>query len=188
MSKILETLLTHMSISIPVILFIAAVVFPIVYFLLSKKTENTTDSYDKAAINNALIGAGINTKKENFQDSAIVYNSVDKIKNNFETFITTYFPFLDIKIMNDMLKNDYGVNKTIKEIISEHPDANLNMLIQAFLPQIILYLSSMLIIIIPISNYIYVLISIRIEEMVQTHTHILSLSKNEISSVNQIFH
>jgi hypothetical protein len=136
----------NLSGNLLIVLFIAVVVPIIVYLIVVsfKKTENTTDSYDKAAINNALIGAGINTKKENFQDSAIVYDSVDKIKNNFETFITTYFPFLDIKIMNDMLKNDYGVNKTIKEIISEHPDANLNMLIQSFLPQIILYLSSML--------------------------------------------
>lgn len=91
-----------------------------------KKTESTESSKerDNRLINDALKRSGIQTKNEPFQNNTdIVFDSYDKIKNNFDLFMNTYYPLMNINEMNDMLKTKYGVPKTMQELIMENLDA-----------------------------------------------------------------
>ena len=91
-------------------------------------TTTSSQTYNKDAVNKALIGSGIQTKTaEHFQNNQndIVYNSINIIKDNFESFINTYFPILDVNLMNKMLKDDYNVNKTMQEILNENSNISL---------------------------------------------------------------
>lgn len=97
------------------------------------KMLNTKDTKD-TTIKNALAAANVTilNGSEHFKD-IIVFDTIDKIKNNFETFITTFFPSLDINKMNDMLKNDYGINKSIQQIISSNNNIKMDLYLQIFM-------------------------------------------------------
>ncbi len=109
------------------------------YFIYKMSTNNSSDdelikkalasgnnSSDDELIKKALASGNITTlnTSEHFED--IVFDSIDKIKNNFETFINRYFSYLDVKLMNNMLKNDYGIDKSIQEIISNIPNIKMS--------------------------------------------------------------
>ncbi len=116
---------TCIGIGILGVLLLICIILFIIYLnkhLKSNNTDSTTEStYNKDAVNSALVSAGIKTSTtENFQNNTIVYDSIDKIKQNFETFINTFIPILDVNLMNKMLKEEYGVNKTLQEIINEN--------------------------------------------------------------------
>ena len=66
-----------------------------------------------------LTAAGISTiiVKEPFYE-IVVFDSYDKIKNNFEMFINIYLPIFSTNAMNNILKQNYGINKSMQQIIS----------------------------------------------------------------------
>jgi hypothetical protein len=120
------------------VLLVLAVIVTALYFLIShfipkKNTpvENTitsSETYNKDAVNKAFVSSGIQTKTvEPFQNNQndIVYNSINIIKDNFENFINTYFPILDVNLMNKMLKDNYNINKTMQEILNENSNISL---------------------------------------------------------------
>jgi len=111
-------------------IILAIIIVIVLSIVLTKKSSSTPEpttsaSYNKSAVDAAIASSGIKTTTENFQNNLqnnLVYDSVDKIKQNFTAFMNTYYPVLDINKMNQMLKEDYGINKTMQEIINDHPD------------------------------------------------------------------
>ncbi len=123
MSNLLEKCLNNKMMCSGIFIFIVIIIVLVIYFSTrtTTNTPNNSAPYNKAVVNAAIASSGIKIITENFQNE-LVYDSVDKIKQNFTTFMNTYYPFLDINTMNKMLKEDYGINKTIQEIINDHPD------------------------------------------------------------------
>jgi hypothetical protein len=137
MDKIIEKCLNNKKTCGAIILAIIIVI--ILSIVFTKKSSSTPEpttsaSYNKPVVDAAIASSGIKTTTDNFQNNFqnnLVYDSADKIKQNFTAFMNTYYPNIDINKMNQMLKEDYGINKTIQEIINDHPDVYLtNYLIQ----------------------------------------------------------
>jgi hypothetical protein len=106
-------------------IILAIIIVIVLSIVLTKKSSSTpepTSAYNKSVVDAAIASSGIKTTTENFQNESIVYDSVNKIKQNFTAFMNTYYPVLDINKMNQMLRDDYGINKTMQEIINDHPD------------------------------------------------------------------
>jgi hypothetical protein len=140
---ILLDILSKFKISIFfVVVAVIVIIILILYFtgVFNKSSNNTTnnnttnnnttntDVVNSDKINNALRRANITVlDKDTFQNNNdVVFDSVDKIINNFDLFITTYYPSLDINDLNNILKN-YGVPKTMQEILIENKDLpNMN--------------------------------------------------------------
>ena len=126
MDKIIQKCLNNKKTCGGIILAIIIVIIVLSVVLTKKSsspepTPSTTSVYNKSAVDAAIASSGIKTTTENFQND-LVYDSVDKIKQNFTAFMNTYYPIIDINTMNQMLKDDYGINKTMQEIINDHPD------------------------------------------------------------------
>ncbi len=109
------------------IVIVIAIIIGLAVGLTKPKSISESDlakEKDNKLINDALNRSGIQIKSENFQNNIdIVFDSYDKIKKNFNLFMNTYYPSIDINDMNNMLKTKYGVPKTMQELIMENLDA-----------------------------------------------------------------
>ena len=120
-------------------LIIGGIILCVLIAILISSSKNSTESTesskerDTRLINDALKRSGVQTKNEPFQNNTeIVFDSYDKIKKNFDLFMNTYYPLMNINEMNDMLKTKYGVPKTMQELIMENLDApNMNKYIMS---------------------------------------------------------
>ncbi len=111
------------------------IILYLIYKIIKKPSNNipTTSGLTQDKIDAALTGAGIITidasttsssvGTENFTTD-IVYDSIDKIIDNLESYINTYYPSLDINEMNRLITQYSGVNKTISQFISENRNIN----------------------------------------------------------------
>jgi hypothetical protein len=111
------------------IVLVIAIIIGLVVSLTKKEssketTKETTKERDNRLIKDALKRTGIQTINEPFQNNTeateIVFDSYDKIKKNFDLFMNTYYPSMNI---NEMLKTKYEVPKTMQELIMENLDA-----------------------------------------------------------------
>ena len=107
-----------------ILVLIAAIYFGYKMFFEKKKDEQKKDEQKKVnndldmnAINKALTASNITTTQENFADS-IVFDSIDKINQNFNYLMNTYFPSLEVDKIDTLLPT-YGVSKTAQEVINE---------------------------------------------------------------------
>ncbi len=144
MSNLLEKCLNNKMMCSGIFIFIVIIIVLVIYFSTSSSSTSSSSSstsssssststniptttalYNKSVVDAAILSSGIKTTIENFQNN-IIYNSVDIIKQNFNNFMNTYYPILDINILNKMLKDDYNVDKTIQEILNEHPETYFN--------------------------------------------------------------
>ncbi len=131
MYNFIQKCLNNKKTCIAIVIIVIIVITLIAYFSTTSTSPSpspttsyiptTSSAYNKSIIDAAIASSGIKTMTENFQNE-LVYDSVDKIKQNFTAFMNTYYPLLDINAMNKMLKDDYGINKTMQEIINDHPD------------------------------------------------------------------
>ncbi len=100
---------------------IVFLILVLLFNILFKSIDKNID--DRIA--NALKAAGINTKsQENFVEVDVVYDSYDKIKNNFEKYINTFLPILNVNEMNKLIQKYTNTNKTIDNIISDNINKN----------------------------------------------------------------
>jgi hypothetical protein len=82
-------------------------------------TTNTTSAMSSSVnqLSSALEKAGIiKVNKENFTNT-VIFNTYDNINNNYEEFLSIFFPLLSIRIMNETLKTKYNINMTINEFV-----------------------------------------------------------------------
>ncbi len=113
--------------NIYIILTIAVIIIIIIIMNMNKSSE-----FPK--IDTPLSQSGIKplgTSAEHFEDSTtstttnIIFDDIEKIMNNFDTFASIYFPKLDLARINDKLKTDkYALftsiyNKTIQQILTD---------------------------------------------------------------------
>ncbi len=74
---------------------------------------------NKKRVLEALKSAGFELyTKETFDDNKIVFNSKDKINNNFEQFMDTYLPLIDMKTINTIFR-EYNININMQKEVTE---------------------------------------------------------------------
>jgi hypothetical protein len=101
-----------------VIIFITIIVIALIYFVYKFLFQNKSD-IDNKKIATALKAGNIGTPtSENFYED-IVFDSKEKLNNNFEKFLQIYCPSVDISKISALLKED-GVNKSIDNIIKDN--------------------------------------------------------------------
>lgn len=85
----------------------------------SPTSPTTTSNIDNKKIDLALNASGISTpRKENFYTD-IVFDSIEKINNNFLTMLNIYFPSIDINSINLLLKEN-GIDDNVQKIINDN--------------------------------------------------------------------
>ncbi len=108
-----EDNILYMCMFIP--FFIICILFFIYILLTRKKTTTSTNSdINIDLLNKGLVSAGVTNITEYF-DNTIVFDTSDKITNNFSEFINIYFKYINIDNINKYINkyiNISGVNTT----------------------------------------------------------------------------
>ena len=161
------------TIVIIVIIFILLAFFYIGYKMLYSTKEEPVSvlSIDNNKLDKGLKASNINTiDKETFY-SDIVFDSFEKINKNFVTFLNTFFPSIDIKIINGLLKEN-GCNNDIQTIIN---NKNIDSITTILNQDIFRFLAVMIIAennntnIILLGLFMIVMINIQIDKRNKTH-------------------
>jgi len=104
-----------------IIIVLLLIILSSFVFSKPKPANKQPDRASSDKINNALASAGISRpEQENF--TSIVFDTKEKVIKNFDLFMNTFYPSLNINEMNNMLKK-YGVPNTIQELLIENIDS-----------------------------------------------------------------
>ncbi len=116
------------------IVFIIIIILVILLMFLSlfniKKTKKIKHKEvilisDKKRIKRSLDSAGIIVyNPETFDNENIVFDSFEKINNNFETFLDYYIPLIETEVTNNIFK-EFNIKTTIQNEINNN---NLNLI------------------------------------------------------------
>ena len=99
-----------------IVIFIIITMIGILSYLIL--TSNTS------AVDIALKKANIVGTQENFEFDG-VYNSSEELLSNFEDFINTYYPKINLNKINNILKN-YGISLKIQDIMKNNKTTNIH--------------------------------------------------------------
>jgi hypothetical protein len=94
--------------NILLILIIIIIIIIIIFLLVSNKNETFKNLKTNLKIDE-------------------LYNTNDKIMDNFEGYISTCYPFINIKKVNNTIKNNYKINKNMNQIITENKNKIINI-------------------------------------------------------------
>ena len=107
----------------------------LIYSFINKSdnSDNSDNSDKLSAIYIALKKGGLiaGQGQENFAYDGI-YDSYEKILSNFEDFINTYFPKINLIKINHLLKN-YYIELTIQEIMKQYIHSNISDILMQIL-------------------------------------------------------
>ena len=107
-----------------IVIFIIIIMLGVLSYLILTSTKSNPSKPSLSATELALQKARIVGTQENFAFDG-VYNNLEDILSNFEDFINTYFPKINLGKINDLLKS-YNIHFTIQNIMENNKPTNIH--------------------------------------------------------------